>query len=261
MTHIISNYLKTSEPVLQAPVAPKTLLTQTGFRLSDDEKKTHLASLTYVVPGYHALAPLLKERKGTRTSRGKKGSSIMHFPSPDQASKLNKVYTMVKTYQRTQIISTSTIPTTGAYFVDYNSINDSGSLTAVFDQYRIALVEIDFIPDANVAVAGGVPAPPMFHSVVDLDDVTPVSIGQLQDYPGCKSTLATTRHRHVFVPHVALAAYSGTFTSYANVSAPWIDVGSPSVQHYGVKYAWSAASTLAAYEVIIRVKLEMRNAR
>lgn len=259
MTHIISNYLKTSDTVLQCPVAPKTLIVN-RFVMNDEEKKSHLASLTYLVPGYHTLAPM---RAGKGGPKGRK-NGVPKFPSPDQASRLNKVFSMVKTYQRTQIVSTTTLSTTGAYYVDYNSVNDSGSLSAVFDQYRIALVEITFIPDATVAIAGGTAsasAPPMFYSAVDLDDNTAVSLNQLQDYPGCKSTLCTSSHKHVFVPHCALAAYSGSFTSYANVTAPWIDVASPAVQHYGVKYAWGAATTVCGYEVIIRILLEFRNVR
>ena len=45
------------------------------------------------------------------------------------------------------------------------------------------------------------------------------------------------------VPHIAMAAYSGAFTSYANRQKQWIDVASADVIHYGYKYAVTPPST------------------
>lgn len=247
--------IKVLEPEVKAPVVPKTLTTPQTLKMSDEDKKMHLSSLTYLVPG-----SFVQRVSGARHGKGKKGHKL-HFPSPAQAMKLNKVYTMVKTYELTEIISSTSVPVTGGYSIDYNSINDSGALTTVFDQYRIALVEFTFLPNSTQVQNGAGNTPPLFHSVVDVDDFAAVSVGQLEDYPGCQTTLAVYPHKHVFVPHCALAAYSGTFTSYANVEAPWIDVASPAVQHYGVKYGFGVTAGLASYSIRIRVMLEMKNIR
>lgn len=215
-------------------------------KLTEDEKKVHLAPLAYIVPGYHALA-----RTGNRVPR---------FPTPAQAAQTNKIYSMVKTYDRTKIVSTSGIATGGAFNFDLNSINDSGSLVAVFDQYRIALVEVTFTPDTTQITSGSSP-PPLFYSTVDLDDSTSITAAQIEDYAGAMVTDPVKIHKHVFVPQVALAAYSGTFTSYSMVKAPWIDVASPAVQHYGVKYAWGTATALSGYYPKVRMIIEFRQTR
>lgn len=243
------NYFTNAQNTQATPTTLQPFTALKSLKMSEDEKKVQLSKLTYLVPGYHTLVP----SRGGRTS-------VPRFPTPAQAAKLNKVFTMVKTYERTQILSTSGIPTQGAYFFDYNSINDSGSLTGVFDQYRIAMVEVTFLPDAQVSTSGTT-AGPLFASAVDKDDVTSISLLQLGDYPGAIVTMSVKPHVHTFVPSAALAAYSGTFTSYSIVDAPWIDVASPSVQHYGVKYAFSAATQVAAYEVRVRLMLQLKQVR
>jgi hypothetical protein len=244
------NYFTTTQtPSTSSIQSPLSITPSKGLKYNDDEKKALLTKLTYLVPGYHTIVP----SRGGRTGK-------LKFPTPDQAAKLNKVFSMVKTYERTQIISTTTVPTGGAFYFDYNSINDSGSLTGVFDQYRIGMVEITFIPDATVSQLGTV-APPLFATCVDKDDSAAITLVQIGDYPGAKVTLGVHPHTHTFVPAAALAAYSGTFTSYSMVEAPWIDVASPSVQHYGVKYAFSAATSVVAYEVRVRIMLHLKQVR
>jgi hypothetical protein len=40
------------------------------------------------------------------------------------------------------------------------------------------------------------------------------------------------------VPKVAIASYNGVFTGYSQNNKPvWVDSGSPSVAHYGIKWA------------------------
>lgn len=236
------------------PVAPKTQLVLN--RMTPEEKKEHLAPLTHLVVGNHVQVLTTHQGKG----KGKKGKDrILRFPSPAQASHLNKVYRMVKTFTLTPIVSSTSVPVLTAYNFKFNSVEDYASLTAVFDLYRFAMIEVSFIPDANIASQGA--TTPLFHSCVDLDDSGTTSAVTIDNYPGAVVTLAYKTQRHTFVPHCALAAYGGAFTSYANVAAPWIDVASPAVEHYGVKTAFGIASVAYAYEVRVRVLLELKAVR
>jgi len=101
-----------------------------------------------------------------------------------------------------------------------------------------------------------------FVSVIDYDDaVNLTTFASALDYPSAFQSEGYTPHRHVFVPHIAVAAFAGTFTAYANEEAPWIDCASNTVQHYGVKTAWSGTSAVFLYDVRVRVIVQFRNVR
>jgi len=58
---------------------------------------------------------------------------------------------------------------------------------------------------------------------------------------------------------MAVAAFSGAFTSYSNVPAGWIDSASPGVQHYGLKlYFESTPFGVISYEYSVRAKVSFR---
>jgi hypothetical protein len=169
-------------------------------------------------------------------------------------------------YQLRQLISqslfftTSTTLVTGAnQMFTLNLIDQVAALTSVFDQYRIDEVEVWMYADNGAGTMETVG----LYSAVDYDDVTGVlSPAVIGDFGNCVvSTLAQGHYRR-FQPHIAVAAYSGAFTSFANEPAPWIDAASPAVQHYGFRAA-ADISPAGAYKVQIAMRLtvSLRNVR
>jgi len=125
----------------------------------------------------------------------------------------------------------------------------TSNLVTVFDQYRIDQLEcwFDFM---DLSVPGNYPA---FMTTVDLDDAnTPTSVGQISDKLGAVVTAGPSGHYHKWRPHIAVASYSGAFTSYSNVPSGWIDSASPSVQHFGIKAA--TVSTGSAFQIAMTVR-------
>jgi hypothetical protein len=128
------------------------------------------------------------------------------------------------------------------------------SWTALFDQYRISRISVSFIPSrAPTALAStttDVAQPALqFWYAVDLDDSTVVSpLTALMQYENvrCHTFDGTKPMTVSFKPHIAVAAYSGAFTSYANQSSQWIDCGSPDVLHYGLKYGFPCLNSTSA---------------
>jgi len=116
------------------------------------------------------------------------------------------------------------------------------SYTALFDQYRIDQIELWLEPmnDSTTTVTTGL------VSCIDLDDAsTPASIGECSQRPGALAGTTLTGRYHKWRPHVAVAEYSGAFTSFGNEPSGWIDSNSPAVQHYGVKVATFGADGVA----------------
>lgn len=157
--------------------------------------------------------------------------------------KRNKVYT----FQRAFPSSTVSAPTSGdllaALSFTLSSLPNSTEFTSLFDQYRIVQVTCRFIPLAGAGTGSN----PLI-TAIDYDDSTPpVAVTDLLQYDSYVMTQPGFVLERTLTPHVAVAAYSGAFTSFANApNAMWIDVASPNVQYYGLKYAIAAAAGATA---------------
>jgi len=137
------------------------------------------------------------------------------------------------------------------------------NLAAVFDQYRLVGVECIARPRSNTAVqtAGSIGN---LYAVADYDDAAALTTtGQALSYSDCVATPVYQPNRRAIKPRVAVAAYSGAFTSFANVDAPWIDCGSSGVVHYGIKYALDTgvAGSLVTFDLVVRAQWEFRSSR
>lgn len=153
--------------------------------------------------------------------------------------------------------SSSALATFGAFNFVVSALDQISPLTALFDQYRIAMIELWVTPQGSaVSVTGNI------ASVIDYDDSNALTTyAQALDYVNVVSTEAGVAHYRRFVPHVAVAAYSGTFASFANETAPWIDAASTGVQHYGLKLAATIAGSIVPYDLHYRLHTEWRNVR
>ncbi len=158
-------------------------------------------------------------------------------------------------------VSSTTVTTYGNWNVQASQIDQATTLASVFDQYRIVVVEAWIIP-RNDTVIGNTANTGLYASVVDLDDANNLaSFEEAEDYTNAVVTAGTVGHYRKWAPHCAVAAYSGAFTSYANVASPWIDAASLNVQHYGLKSAWLATDSVYTRDLVIRVHTEWRQVR
>jgi hypothetical protein len=143
-------------------------------------------------------------------------------------------------------------------------VGDYTYYTSIFDQYRINLIEVILRPKGNVSTVNASASGSGFlYSVIDYDDATAVTPNQAMNYDNVITTSLEQTHRRCFVPHIALGAYSGSFTSYANETEQWIDCNSPTVAHYGVKYVCDAGTTgsLQSWDLFCRISVSFRGVR
>lgn len=180
--------------------------------------------------------------------------------------KTAKVYTFIKAYSVNGALTQST-SSNNAYVPGLSLstiVGDYAYYTSIFDQYRINLIETILRPRGNVStVNASASASGFLYSVIDYDDASAVTPSQALNYDNVVTTSMEQSHRRCFVPHIALGAYSGTFSSYANVTEQWIDCNSPTVAHYGVKYVCDAGITgsLQSWDFICRISVSFRGVR
>lgn len=135
----------------------------------------------------------------------------------------------------------------------------SSSYLALFDQYKIDHLEVwlepQFSQSTVSANTGG------FYTCIDLDDAnTPGSYQDVEGHQTAISSTGQTSHYHSWKPHMAVAVYSGAFTSFENAPANWIDSASSGVQHFGVKVASTATAVIQRYNLYVRGLVSFRQA-
>lgn len=139
------------------------------------------------------------------------------------------------------------------------SLANSGLSTGTWDQYRIDAIRFTIasgnnaIGLYNTATTSAVP----MACVIDYDDSTGLaSLAVGQNYSNCIVLNPGESLERVFKPRMALAAYTGTFVGFANVSDQWIDSASTGVQHYGVKLYIPGTTAAQTVEQVWNVTVE-----
>jgi hypothetical protein len=177
----------------------------------------------------------------------------------------DETFTVIQSIGNAYIAQTAASVNVGVYTYTFSLLDQYASWAAVFDQYRIDVIETTFRP-TNLGSSLSLPASiitPCLYTIIDFDDnTTPTGLAYMRQYESLSVSQNETVVR-TFEPHVALAAYSGAFTSYANAARQWIDASSSGVAHYGCKWAIDAGAAgqtlLQAWNVSIRMKVSFRN--
>jgi hypothetical protein len=168
--------------------------------------------------------------------------------------KPNKIYNFE--FTATSLISASAVAEVdGAISFTLNTLTGYTSMTSLFDQYRIVGVQLQFLPSQNsyTAAAGAI------FTAFDYDDATPVVLSTLYQRQTLKATPAGVYFERSLKPRIALAAYAGAFTSFANVGDVWIDSASPAVVYYGLKYGIPATASAPSWTVKQRYMIQCRS--
>jgi len=241
---------------------------------STDEKAA-LVSEIQLISGATAVVPV---SAAVRRAMGRRTSSMSM-----KGGKLDRLYNLTGTaapfykmpkvdnapYRITQMAWTSAWLVANTVTVDqavknfqFSDLDQYTSLAAVFDQYRILKVECWIEPRVTTVTQAAATNLGQMASVIDYDDsATLTNFASYLDYQNVFVGGGADGHYRCFSPHAAIAAYSGTFASFANEASPWIDAASPNVQHYGLKACTTVADAAYVYDLRVRYHLELRNVR
>lgn len=143
----------------------------------------------------------------------------------------------------------------------------SSDYKTVFDQYRLRAFTVMFTPQliTSPSALGSGFVFPRLWTVIDYDDTTGITRTQAEQYDTCFVTPPGCGVIRTVVPRIAIAAYSGAFTSYANMGDVWLDIASGGVLQYGIKLVVEGGAVgqtfLQQYSVSITGYWEFRSAR
>lgn len=175
----------------------------------------------------------------------------------------NRIFKFVETvWNRNAIGQSAAGDVQFAYSFSLSDLNNVTEYASLFDQYRIVLIEVDFIPVVTQNNGDNKHDYGRLITAIDLDDANGLTAAQLSEYSTCRITNSTSVCKRKWVPHTAEAAYAGVFTSYSNKTGAWIDLGSPGVLYYGIKGVLTAANaldtTLQNLKLVFRYHLEFK---
>lgn len=148
----------------------------------------------------------------------------------------------------------------------YFSMTLSNATVGNYDQYRLMALRFSILPQNNAVglVTNSTTSLVPLYCVIDYDDASGLtSAAQAQGYNNCITLAPGESLVRTFKPHMALAAYSGSFGSFANVEPMWIDAANTGVQHYGIKVfipgATASQTLLQTWQVIAEYCWELKN--
>jgi len=168
--------------------------------------------------------------------------------------KLTTLTPMIRTtlqYTANLFTSSTSTPLYAATSFAISAFDNYAEYTGLFDQYMLESAECWIEPD-NIGTSTSFTP---WSSAVDLDDANvPTSAVTVQGKPQALTSMTNAGHYHRWIPHMAVAAYSGSFTSYTNMPPEWLDSASPNVAHFGIKTATFGADGVArSFIITVRV--------
>ncbi len=154
------------------------------------------------------------------------------------------------------IVASAGADVTGALYFTLDSVAGSSDFTSLYDQYRIAGVEVELFWGTDALTPGQIYLAP------DYDDATTVSVANLLQYSACKRFPIG---KNIFLRMDRLACDLSVYGTSGSapgrvVYNPWLDCGKPDVQHFGLKYGIPAGPNFTA-TVMVRYKLQFRQVR
>jgi hypothetical protein len=158
--------------------------------------------------------------------------------------------------------SSTTVESDKFLAFELSDLQGYANLTAVYDSYRIRMVELFFTGTMNTTTPGSNIANPLVYTAIDFDSAAGQTINTILQYDTCEIHDIRQNWSVVFRPRVALAAYNGAFTGYAEGKQDqWLDCASAGIQHYGFVWAQPSTTAITQVEVTARYHLEFKRAR
>jgi len=180
---------------------------------------------------------------------------------PKQPDDSTSTIMVVKTVENLAIMTSSTsVNVNVSKQFTLADVDDYSSYVSCFDQYRITAIEAWVGPSGanlNLANYG------KLTSVIDFDDASALTGNQTLDYANAVTSSGQSSHYRHFIPHVAVAVYSGSnvFSTFGNETCPWIDTSGSAAPHYGIKFMITPTSSAATYDAVFRYHVQFRNSR
>jgi len=167
----------------------------------------------------------------------------------------NQIVNVTLGWDVTTLTSSNTTSTGTGFYCALSALAGYTDWAACFDAYKILQIRMYFQPTGTAIASAPI------QSAIDYDDYSAPTAGVLEQYDSFQTVPFGQYFERTFNPRIAVAAYSGAFTSFANQRAGWLDIASPNVQHYGLKIYIPVVNTVSSMVVTAQVHCQFRYQR
>lgn len=147
--------------------------------------------------------------------------------------------------------TSTTVETLGTIRFQLSDLGGLSGLTDVFDQYFLAMVEVQLIPTNNIAATNV----GLLITAIDYDSQTaPASITALSQYSSARQTKGSVGQTRIVYPMInspSQSTASAVLTGGVNTRS-WIDCAYDTTAHFGLSYGINATSTVTTYQIRCR---------
>jgi hypothetical protein len=202
--------------------------------------------------------------RGRKTPKQNQERRNLSIPKDVERLTSMRTYTFAR---KINLVQVSTDGTNNLFYARSWALSDLAGYTEftnLYDQYRFECVKVNVTPALDRALLGsgstgfnGI----LYHFADFDDDAAPSTEDDFTQRSNVHTETGVNRFGINIEPRVALAAYSGAFTSYAN-QRPWIDVASPGVRWYGWKLGViGPVGEIQTYNISYEVVVSFRSPR
>lgn len=206
---------------------------------------------------------MVYRRSGRRTKKksyGRKRTYRRNFKRQAIKPRVNgKVFQPIHYYVRHVDLGTISgdsggTDTLGSLSFKLSDVPSFAEFTAMYRQFKICAVKVQFIPISNVTYSTSIGTEPWsynyyrFLSVIDYTSSgSTASLNELRQYSNCKVSANNRIHKRFLYPKALVVmdedSASGSTTSYANPqNTPWIGTQADACQFFGIKYGFEQLS-------------------
>lgn len=178
----------------------------------------------------------------------------------------NNTYRFTRIVKYADLTSDSATPIEVNHYFSLDLLPSYTEYTALFDSYRIAKVSCMFIPINSGepgAVATSAQVVPILVHALDFDDNTNIGTPPYE-YGSVKMTPMNKSFTRTFKPKPAVGVFTSTLVTGSSQpkTSPWIDAGSPSVRHYGIRlYITDPSASVYRYRMLVKYYIECKQTR
>lgn len=213
--------------------------------------------------------PQRRPKRNSRTAR-RNSSSRRQTGTRSLNSTLTTVmdfrpYRFQKLLAKGVVTSTSAAEGLYAFQFAISDLSEIASFTSIFDQYRLARIDMLIKPMTSPSTTANISVPYSFAYVVtDYDDAAVLASASLSlNYQNCAILSPGQSHSRYLIPHVLMSTFDGAAAFAQSKAAPWIDCANTNVVHYGAKISvtQSTSTFVSSWYIWTRYYVEFRCVR
>lgn len=174
----------------------------------------------------------------------------------------DKVYTVFEAYLGPAINYVLGTGNGGSFTFSLSLLSNATSYASIFDQYRIAYAEVDFVPATSVNTINVGGAYPPLYTAIDYDGNVSNTVADLVQYQTAQYAPLGAFLQRRLNPRCLLTVSAGSVADALASPRQWVDMANTAVPYFGVSWAVGPGpASNIGWTTTIRLCVQFKNPR